>query len=293
MNENQFNGEFPGEYPSPDVGTVGLGYSRMYMSKKQTPPSRHNRQEGFDHFPDSFGSTIEPGGMYPGVGFGPSASRSPVKSPWGSEIESLPALFDPKPEFDKSLLERFMASTSHKSSLDSSESGTEPDYDTSDPPSSPPAPPDSFLRMGSFRSLVPFSSGLRFGSIFGGSRSRSSHNHHSDNHHHHDHHKNEDEEDDDSCDSNESSDSKRHVKFAHPPDSFVTTTFSPDLSSSPSSPLLLSSLPSTLIPDLMVTTTSQAQNDDLKTNEQNGDDDSTLVSIPRPNVTYTVSPPLM
>ena len=307
MNEHSFPGDFQSTDFSqpPEMGSGGLGYSRMYMSKKSGSPRREPIME---HSPESYGSLMAPDGMYPGSGFGSASSLSPSpkslsRNPWGSSIESLPALFDPKPEFDKSLLDRFMGNSRNSYDSGSDSGPSEPDYDASDLSTTSP---DSFHRMGSFRSLVPFSSGFRFGNIFGGSRSRSSHNPHSD-HHHHNHKPSsssspsEDEDEEDSCDSNESSDSKRHFKFAHPAEPFDATTFSPDLTTSSSSTTTTfaphsSSAGSNLIPTTSATKRDhksilqmrkrEVADEEQQYHDHKEEDDTLSFSIEKPNTSF-------
>lgn len=262
------------ERPPPENGKEGFGFSRSYYKKYvpeddyepnvRTPSNdfQMNKRQPvmFEEPHESFTSFLQ--GMYGSSPYsqpkGASSSRtgksiSAPPSPWpGLTMDNIPIL-DPKPVFDKSFMENFLASNNkhfHSDSKDyesesSSDSNQYDDDDDSEneesqhhshriskphSQSSSGSSGTASSRLRSFKSFMPFG----FGNFFGGSpSSESSQNPRN-------RLSNEasrvsniddaiDEEDDssshsDSCDSHDSSDSRRHVKFASPEIEIIPST---------------------------------------------------------------------
>lgn len=212
----------------------------------------------------------------------------PTPSWPGLTMDSLPIL-DPKPVFDKSFMENFLSSNNkhfHSDSMDHHHSGSESSshdhddsndaYDDNDSENeesqhhsqriSKPSPQSTNSpRLRSFKSFMPFGFGNFFGSGSSSTSPDSSNKNSGKDHgpsrggsnkdfdEHFD-----DEEDSsshhDSCDSHDSSDSKRHVKFASPEIEIVPSTIKS--TSVPISAMM--SIPSSVSPSASNETTTKS-----------------------------------
>lgn len=166
--------------------------------------------------------------------------RTMATPPWpGLTMDNIPIL-DPKPVFDKTFMENFLSSNNKhfhpdsNSGSDSSSDGSNQAYDDDNDSEneesqhhsqrlSKPQATSTSGRLRSFKSFMPFG----FGNFFGGSPESKApgRSHQGSRSNNPDEFMDDDEDSSshhDSCDSHESSDSKRHVKFASPEIEIVT-----------------------------------------------------------------------